>query len=65
MDNGEGQPLVRDVQAEIFSNILLIEPSDTVDINEPYIVVSTMANDKMLVAYSLSTAEQKWAYALQ
>ena len=65
MNDSEGQPLVRDVQAEILSDVLLVQPSDTLDIKEPYVIVSTLANDKILVAYSLSRAEQKWAYALQ
>jgi outer membrane protein assembly factor BamB len=64
-NDSEGQPLVRDVQAEILSDVLLVQPSNSLKIDEPYIVVSTLAPDKALVAYSLSRAEQKWAYALQ
>jgi outer membrane protein assembly factor BamB len=64
-NDSEGQPLVRDVGAEIFSDVLLVQPSDIVSIDEPYVIVSTMAPDKLLVAYTLNTAEQKWAHALQ
>jgi hypothetical protein len=64
-NDSEGQPLVRDVQSPILSDVLLVQPSDTLDIKEPYVIVSTQANDKILVAYALSTAAQKWAYALQ
>lgn len=65
MNDSEGQPLVRDVQAEILADVLLVQPSDTLAIKEPYVIVSTLATDKILVAYTLSRAEQKWAYALQ
>lgn len=65
LNDSEGQPLVRDVGAEIFSDVLLVQPGDTLDIDEPYVIVSTMAPDKLLVAYTLNTAEQKWAHALQ
>lgn len=64
-EDSENQPMVRDVQSPILSDVLLVEPSDSVRIDEPYVIVSTLANDKILVAYSLKTAGQKWAYALQ
>jgi len=65
LNDSEGQPLVRDLGAEILSDVLLVQPGETLDIDEPYVIVSTLAPDKILVAYSLRTAEQKWAYALQ
>jgi len=65
LKDSEGQPLVRDVGSPILSDILLVQPGDTLDIKEPYVIVSTLATDKALVAYSLSRAEQKWAYAFQ
>ncbi len=63
----EGNPMVRELQASIFSDILLIEPSESVDIDEPIIVVSTTANNQILVAYALDNAASKWevAYAFQ
>jgi c-di-AMP phosphodiesterase-like protein len=65
MNDSEGQPLVRDVQAEILSDALLVQPTEAFKVKEPYVIVSTLANDKILVAYSLSRAELQWTYALQ
>src|SRR6185503_2545826 len=65
MNDSEGQPLVRDVQAEILSDVLLVQPTDAFKVKDPYVIVSTLANDKILVAYSLSRAELQWTYALQ
>lgn len=51
----EGQP-------EILSDILLLEPSDTLDIPEPLVVVSTVDTARMLVAYSLENGRAYWTY---
>jgi outer membrane protein assembly factor BamB len=61
--DAEGQPLVREVKAEILSDVLLIEPSETVDIPEPYIVVGTLSTSEILVAYTLDSGEYRWTYA--
>ncbi len=61
----DGKPLVRELQGEILSDILLIEPGDGVDIPKPYIVVSTTATSQILVAYALDNGESKWSYSFQ
>lgn len=63
--DADGTPLIRELSNPILSDVLLIEPSAGVDITEPYIVVSTLANNQLLVAYTLDNGEQKWVYALQ
>ena len=59
----EGQPLVREVNAEILSDILLVEPSATVDIPEPYVIVGTLSTSDVLVAYTLERGQYVWTYA--
>jgi outer membrane protein assembly factor BamB len=58
----EGIPLVRELEASIFSDILLIEPSETVDIAEPYVVVSSTSTNQLLVAFTLDNGELRWTY---
>lgn len=50
------------VEAEIMSDLLLIEPTETLNIPEPLVVVSTMANDKILVAFNLENSARQWVY---
>lgn len=66
----EGNLLVRELQAPILSNLLLVQPNDIsadsdVKINEPYVIVSTTTNSEALVAYSLSKGQPMWTYAFQ
>ena len=53
---------VRELAGEILSNMLLIEPSETVDIPEPYLIVSSVANQELLVAFKVSNGERVWSY---
>jgi outer membrane protein assembly factor BamB len=55
-------PRVRTLNGEILSDLLLIEPSDQVDIPEPYVIVSSVANDNLLAAFALSSGERVWTY---
>jgi outer membrane protein assembly factor BamB len=55
-------PRVRPLNGEILSDLLLIEPSDQVDIPEPYIIVSSVANDNLLAAFTLANGERVWTY---
>ncbi|MCB9452053.1 MAG: PQQ-binding-like beta-propeller repeat protein [Anaerolineaceae bacterium] len=55
----------RELASAIFSDLLLIEPSDTVDISEPLVVVSTMSPAEALVAFTVGQGERRWVYALQ
>jgi outer membrane protein assembly factor BamB len=52
----------RAVAGEVLANLLLVEPSETLDISEPLVVVSTASPDELLVAFRLSNAERAWAY---
>lgn len=61
--NNEGQPLVREMQASIFADILLFQGDEVPDINEPFVVVSTMSPSQMLVAYTVAEGRFLWAYA--
>ena len=63
--DAEGRPLVREMQAPVFSDMLLIKPSEAVKLAEPILVVSTLAPNQLLVAYTVSEARFLWAYALQ
>ncbi len=51
------------VEAEILSDILLIEPNNTLDIPEPLVVISTVALDRLLIAFRLENSAQQWVYA--
>ena len=52
----------RDLAGEVFSDMLLIEPGASVDIVEPYVIVSTVANQELLVAFTLEDGERMWDY---
>ncbi|MBC7812755.1 MAG: PQQ-binding-like beta-propeller repeat protein [Burkholderiales bacterium] len=52
----------RELSSEVMGDMLLIEPSDTLDISEPLVVVSTMAQDQLLVAFTLERGERIWDY---
>ena len=49
------------VDAEILSDILLIRPSESLNIPDPLVIVSTVRNDKILVAFTLEGAP-RWTY---
>ncbi len=58
-----GEELIkREMRGEVLSDILLIEPNDTV--REPLIIVSTLANEERLVAFSLDRGERRWVYGV-
>ena len=52
----------RDVAGEVLSDLLLIEPSETVDIPEPYLVVATPSDAESMVAFTLQNGERTWTY---
>lgn len=52
----------REMVGEVLADMLLLEPSETLNIPEPWIVVSTMANEELLVAFSVSDGVRQWAY---
>lgn len=61
----EGRLLVREMQAPIFSDILLIEPNEKTAIPEPIVVVSTLSPGQMLVAYTLAEGRFLWTYSIE
>lgn len=53
----------QDVQSEILSDILLIEPSEALNIAEPLVVISTINHSQLLVAFTLNQGAKSWVYA--
>ncbi len=58
-ENGE-EIFKRETRGEVLSNLLLIEPNETV--RDPLIIVSTIAHEELLVAYTLEQGERRWVY---
>ena len=52
----------REMVGEVLADMLLLEPSEALDISEPWIVVSTMAHEELLVAFTVSDGVRQWAY---
>jgi outer membrane protein assembly factor BamB len=50
----------REVPGEVLSDLLLIEPSETVNIPEPYVIVATPDNAGALFAFTLQNGERVW-----
>jgi outer membrane protein assembly factor BamB len=63
--DGDGQPLVREVPSEILSDVLVIEPTETNNVEEPIVVVATLNPAELLIAYSLERGELMWTYRYQ
>ncbi|MFW5696481.1 MAG: PQQ-binding-like beta-propeller repeat protein [Phototrophicaceae bacterium] len=57
---GEVQ-FTQSVDAEILSDILLVQPSESLNIPDPLVIISTVKNDKILVAFTLDGAP-RWTY---
>jgi len=55
----------RNAEAEILSELLLIEPSDALNLPQPLVIVSTVAPNRLLIAYTLNEAGQQWVYPPQ
>jgi outer membrane protein assembly factor BamB len=51
----------REVAGEILANPLLIEPNEA--ISEPLVIISTMANQEALVAFTIDNGERRWVYS--
>ena len=47
---------------ELLSDLLLIEPSESLDIDKPLIIVSTVDTGKLLVAFEVDGLRQPWVY---
>lgn len=63
LDREDGSVVeTRQVAGEVLSNLVLIEPSDDVQIDQPLVVVNTSAPEELLVAFTLDDAQRVWAY---
>jgi outer membrane protein assembly factor BamB len=52
----------REMVGEILADPVLLEPSETLNIPEPMVVVSTMAHEELLVAFSVEEGQRLWRY---
>lgn len=52
----------RPLGGEVLADLLLLEPGEAVNIDEPLIIVSTMARNRAVIAYTLENVE-RWAFA--
>lgn len=52
----------RQMGGEVLANMLLVEPSEMVNIGEPLVLVSTIVNQEALVAFTLEGGERRWVY---
>lgn len=52
----------REMRGEVLADMLLIEPSETIAVPEALVLVSTMAREEGLVAFTLDDGERRWAY---
>jgi outer membrane protein assembly factor BamB len=52
----------REVRGEILADMLVIEPSESLAIPEPLILVPTMAREEGVVAFALDDGERRWAF---
>jgi outer membrane protein assembly factor BamB len=60
--DAEGNPLRRQLAGEILADMTVVHPSETLDIPQPMLIVSTMNNAELLVAFTLSTGQRQWVY---
>lgn len=52
LNREDGETIVRhDVRAEVMAELLLLEPSETINISEPLVFVNTMSQDNLLFAF--------------
>ena len=63
LDRSNGKVVdTKAVAGEILSELVLINPSSTVKVPEPIVVVSSSANQELLVAFTLERGQRLWAY---
>jgi outer membrane protein assembly factor BamB len=55
--------ITNEVQAEVLSDILLIEPNESNELAQPLVVVSTIDQGKLLVSYTLNDGQPNWVYS--
>lgn len=52
----------RNIESEVLSDLLLVEPSDTLNIPEPLVIISTVNPGRLLVAYTAVQGGRAWVY---
>jgi outer membrane protein assembly factor BamB len=52
----------RPVADEVLTDPVLIEPDESVDIPEAYVIFSTITNGELLVAFTAQNGERVWSY---
>lgn len=52
----------RMIGAEILGDLILVESNELRPLNEPLVIVTTVANDNLLVAYSATQGVKMWVY---
>ncbi len=52
----------RELRGDVLSELLLLQPDQIGGIDEAYVVVSTLAREELLVAFTLDDGERKWVY---
>ncbi len=52
----------RPVADEVLSDPVLVEPDESVDIPEAYVIFSTITNSELLVAFTAQNGERRWSY---
>jgi hypothetical protein len=63
IDRETGQEIFhREMVGEVLADLLLLEPSETLNISEPMVLVSTMSHDELLVAFTVTDGVRQWAY---
>lgn len=63
LDAASGEEILkREVRGEVLADLILLEPGESLRIPEPLVLVSTMAHDQMLVAYTLNDGIARWSY---
>jgi outer membrane protein assembly factor BamB len=56
---------VRPLKGQIFSDLLLIQPGEGLDLDSPTVVVSTMSPEELLVAFNVTNGQRLWSYPQQ
>lgn len=52
----------REMRGEVMSDMLVLEPSETLNIPESLLIVSTIAREELVVAFTLENGERRWVY---
>ncbi|NDJ61037.1 MAG: PQQ-binding-like beta-propeller repeat protein [Chloroflexi bacterium] len=58
----DGQDGQRAVAGEILADMLLLEPSESLNIDEPVVLVSTNSREELLIAFTVDTGRREWTF---